>query len=440
MTQPKITKVPVVVSPSNQAGWWTPFFIDNAGYKFFACCVPAITGRTGWNNIAVIRMDGSDGFVTGWIRNKNGNRAEFINDSGHNQPSIAVDIDGFIHVFTSMHTNYWNYYRSLEPGDVNSIVNSFDEMPDTIWQYTYPVVSCSSSGDVFVMLRGGATANEFDRAGIIYKRNRLTATWERNIILANESNRSFYPDDLQIGPDGTAHILWEWGPYGAGVLRHLPSYVTFSSQRAMADVSGQSMKTPISVSQSGNHIYQPMVEGESFVSNDAADILTVPGVQSAKMVYDNGQFFGVVYRYRPNRNGQPSTIGGFNIKLARFDGSNWTYETVFNVNSDSIMTSATVAATVISGAERLYFSIEKTDQANTKAVLVMAVRNGSSWRFYKISGSYNPPLRVSAKRMNQSDYLYLTAPTEGGLYLYEVPPDMTGTEYYDNQEDLISSI
>ncbi|GBG07790.1 hypothetical protein PAT3040_02351, partial [Paenibacillus agaridevorans] len=39
-------------------------------------------------------------------------RAEFINDLGHNQPSIALDGDGNLHMFASMHHEGWKYFRS----------------------------------------------------------------------------------------------------------------------------------------------------------------------------------------------------------------------------------------------------------------------------------------------------------------------------------------
>ena len=39
-------------------------------------------------------------------------QAEYTDDVGHNQPSIARDGSGRLHVFASMHNNAWRYFRS----------------------------------------------------------------------------------------------------------------------------------------------------------------------------------------------------------------------------------------------------------------------------------------------------------------------------------------
>jgi len=440
MIQPVITTVPVTVKSSNQAGWWTPFAIDRDGNKYLGCICAAVSGASGYHNIAIVRQNMDGSFNTGWLRNKDGTRAEYVDDAGHNQPSVVVDLDGFIHVFTSMHTDYWRYFKSQVPGDLNTLVNSFDELPDTIWKYTYPVMTMSPTGDVYVMVRGGHSSNEFDRAGIIYRRARSSVTWERLLIISNESNRSFYPDDLRVDSNSNVNILWEWGPYGAGTLRHKGSFIISDKDGKIKNVAGVSMTTPVSVNSDGDHVYQPMLPGESFVTNDDPNLNSTPGIQTAKFIYGGEVVSGILYRHRPDREGPSSTFGGFNITVAHFKQGAWSREVVLDLNSDTISTSAALSATVNAGTERLYFCLEKISSNTTTAVLVLAVKSSATWIYYKIGNPVTAPMRIQAQRYSSSDYLYVTAPNDGKLFIYEVPLNLEDMTYFSNQADLIASL
>ncbi|UIA93457.1 BNR repeat-containing protein [Erwinia tracheiphila] len=293
---PVFTKMPVTVKSSNQAGWWTPFCLDSAGSQYFAFVAASNNGTANMHNLGIMRRDADGATTLGYLLNRDGRRAQFLDDNGHNQPSVAVDPDGNIFVITSMHGDYWNYYRSTIPRDVSSLVYAAEEMPDTTFNFTYPVLTTGSTGDVYLMVRGGASPNGFDRVGIVYRRDRARAMWERLLIVANEANNSFYPDGLRVDTANNVHILWEWGPWSAGVLWHKGSYLVASSAGAISSISGREMQTPVPVADDGDHVYHPLEEGEEFVSNSSEKVGTMAGIQTARLIYNAGTIYGVIYR------------------------------------------------------------------------------------------------------------------------------------------------
>jgi len=441
MTEPVFTLMPVSVKSSNQAGWWTPFCVDYAGSQYFAFVADSNNGTSGKHNIGILRRDQDGSTQLGYIRNKDGRFAEFTDDDGHNQPSIVVDIDGTIYVITSMHGDYWNYYRSTIPRDVASLVYAAEEMPDGMFNFTYPVLTTGSNGDVYLMARGGASPNGFDRAGIVYRRDRARATWERLLIIANEAQNSFYPDDLRVDTDNNVHILWEWGPWSAGVLRHKGSYLIANSTGAISSISGRAMQTPVPVADDGDHVYHPLEDGEEFVSNSSDKISTMAGIQTARMIYNSGTIYGVIYRHRPFRDEAQSSFGGFNVNIATFENGDWVRETILDLDLGEISTTPALGASVHDTEKRLYISLLNTAPAPDVSVLVMA-RPASSggWEYIKLGPELRGTLRFSVVSTTDGDLIYVTAPSAGKLYLYEIPKNLTGVTVYPTAEDLVNSL
>lgn len=441
MTAPVFTLMPVKVKNTNQAGWWTPFCLDYAGSQYFAFVADSNNGTANKHNIGILRRDANGDTQLGYLRNRDGRRAEFADDSGHNQPSMAIDPDGNIFVITSMHGDYWNYYRSATPRDVASLAYAAEEMPDTVFNFTYPVLTTGSNGDVYLMVRGGASPNGFDRAGIIYRRDRARATWERLLIIANEANNSFYPDDLRVDTANNVHILWEWGPWMAGVLRHKGSYLVADASGAITSISGRSMQTPVAVADDGDHVYHPLEDGEEFVSNDSAQVGTMAGIQTARLIYNAGTIYGVIYRHRPFRDEAQAAYGGYNVNIATFKNGAWTRETILDLNLGEISTTPALGASVYGTEKRLYISLLNTAPAPDVSVLVMArTAAAGGWEFIKLGPTLNGTLRFSVVPTTAGDLIYVTAPAAAQLYLYEVPKNLTDITVYASAEDLVNSL
>ncbi|WP_258168359.1 carbohydrate ABC transporter permease [Paenibacillus sp. AR247] len=97
-----LTEVPYAMDSSNQAGWWTPLETYGTGleYAYMAYNAPGSAEST--HKVYIARRDGNGEWSN--IPVMNGiSVAEYSDDLGHNQPSIARDGSGRFHVFASMH-------------------------------------------------------------------------------------------------------------------------------------------------------------------------------------------------------------------------------------------------------------------------------------------------------------------------------------------------
>src|SRR4029079_19161269 len=115
----------------------------------------------------------------------------FRDDPGHRQPSIAVDGDGYIHVFTALHKNHWVYYRSGRPRDVHTMVNRSAQLPDQGDVYTYPVLTRTGQGDVYMVIR--AATGGGPEHGRLYRWANPTNAWSRVAIFASQVGYTVYP-------------------------------------------------------------------------------------------------------------------------------------------------------------------------------------------------------------------------------------------------------
>src|SRR5436190_1611023 len=120
---PTVQSVPFRMDASNQAAWWRPI-AEFGGSLFIAYDgwggAAASTGGTfDTHTVYVARRTPNGHWTRGCLRSGR-SCAVFEDDRGHRQPTIAIDGDGYIHVFTAMHKDHWRYYRSSAPGDVTT--------------------------------------------------------------------------------------------------------------------------------------------------------------------------------------------------------------------------------------------------------------------------------------------------------------------------------
>ncbi|MFF1650892.1 BNR-4 repeat-containing protein [Streptomyces sp. NPDC058240] len=200
-----IEKVPYAMDSSNQAAWWTPAatYKGRGQYTYFAFNEPGSTAAT--HRPAIARRD-PDGV---WSRlpllDKSGQQAEFADDNGHNQPSVARDGSGRLHVFASMHANAWRYFRTEAAG--GDVTDHAAELPDQGVGITYPIVATAPNGDLYLAARVGSGSDQ--RPGKLYRWDNAAARWSVVATFADALNRSVYPDDLTVDAAGRVHLLYE---------------------------------------------------------------------------------------------------------------------------------------------------------------------------------------------------------------------------------------
>ncbi|KAH8168526.1 BNR repeat-containing family member domain-containing protein [Sarocladium implicatum] len=400
---------------SNQAAWWSP--LDEAGgYTWLGYVRNPASGSKANNNIMITRVDISTGaIVRDCVRATSSSECTlFSDDLGHNQPSLAVDGDGFVHVFTSMHNNVWRYFRSQEPYSSTTLVNESGDMPDGDVLITYPVIKRDAAGDLWLMVRGEAPGDTSARGGYLYHYQTKAKTWTRIARWAYRTGFAVYPDDIQFSSDGDVHLQWEWSKYPSSVGRHEGSYIRYRpSTGKFTSITGQEVSVPVTQS-TPNLVFQPLTSGEIYqnVNSDP------PILQSAKMALyeDSAGTVHVQHAYRF----QNETSGPWQIRRARSTGTSsspWAREIV----QPSPDTTAALGITHDGTTVRIYYC------RKSGSAWVLEKDGSAAWSNTELAAVKGKKVeRLQAiMRSDGTDVLYLAAPTNvdsttGSLYLLDV--------------------
>ena len=435
MADLNITVISDHASESNQAGWWHP--LDSfQGIEYYGLCKEF--GTAGQHQVEIVRRDADGTLTRGLCKNTDGTIAVFSNDVGHNQPSIVVDGEGYVHVFTSMHTSLIHYFRSASPGDVTNMVDASWNFPDVEWGWTYPTVARAPNGDIYLMMRvaNRLPTGETHRDAFVYKYTLSLRQWERLAHIAGQEFRSLYPQDIAATSEG-AHFLFEWGKYAASAVRHSGAYGIIGSDGMLRDVAGVQDDMPVT---QGQIAYKPIMPGENGNTSSGE----VMGLQCARFAFDSNGLSHIAYRYRDTDNLGGTAFAKFAVKLATWSGTAWVEEELAYVPPEKGDTSAAIATSIIDGKKRVWFSVEYVSSGSKVAVIVMAENSGSGW-VYSVLGSSNPTLlRLGYAPGVGGDVLYVSAPFAGEgvgtVSRYFVPVDYEAPQSYNTFAELLATL
>lgn len=413
---PRVT-ISSAADSTNQAAWWVPLD-EFGGYDWLAYLRNPPSGSAAYHEVMVARRDTANGaIIRDCLKTSSGSCATFVDDIGHNTPSVAVDGDGFVHVFTGLHNDEWKYFRSTEPFSSTTLVDVSSEMPDQSVQFTYPVLKRAPSGDLWLIIRGeDASTGERARGGYFYRYSTSSQEWSRVSIWAYNVGHSVYPDDIQFSSDGDVHLQWEWCKFPASQVRHEGSYVRYTpSTDTYRSVTGDVVSVPITQDDAGI-VFQPLTSGETY----DGDINASPGpaFQSAKMaIYEDPSSDALLihhaYRFKN------TTAGPWQVRRARgtFGAGAWTRE-ILHASTD---TTAALGFTHDGSVARIYYC------RVGGSAYVLEKNGNSAWVDTQIAPvASNRVERVAARmRGDGTDVLYLGAPTNvnsstGSVYLLEV--------------------
>lgn len=396
-----VAEVPYRMDASNQAGWWKP--IEEFGGRVYVAYNgwggPTADGTDDTHTVWIARREADGTWTRGCMEDTPDHCAVLGDDVGHHQPTIAIDGDGYIHAFFSMHGSGWRYYRSAVPGDVTRMVNRAAQMPNQGGAITYPVAARAANGDVYLIVRDGTL-------GKMYRWNDATDVWSYVATFAREDNRSVYPDDVAGVADGSVHIAWEWARGTAGGLRHVGSHLRYApATNRFYNAAGTEVTVPVT-SATTSVAYQPLEGSESFAEGDR---LYDPGVQSAKLAIGADGRPLVAYRYR-------ATPGGtFRVRLAGWTGSEWRRSWVYAGSYDTF---AAVDVSSYAGGVRVYYAKNQTI-ADDHAFVATQQADGT-WAETLLLDSV-PVERLAVIRRGATDHLYLAAPGTRRLYYGSLP-------------------
>ncbi|KAM0344821.1 hypothetical protein ACHAPU_007203 [Fusarium lateritium] len=415
ITPSSLITISTAVDVNSQAAWWNPLD-EHGGYAWLAYLRNPPDGTTANNNVMVVRRSISDGAISrDCVKTSSGECAVFADDLGHNTPSISVDGDGYVHVFTSMHNEPWRYFRSVTPYS-STLVDASSDMPDQTTKITYPVVKRDATGNLWLIVRGQAANDNNAKGGYLYKYTLDDGTWSRVGIWAYNKGYSVYPDDIAFSSDGDVHLQWEWSKYPASAVRHQGSYVRYSpSTNTFTSASGATVSLPITQN-TPDIVYQPLTTGETY----SGDINASPGpaFQSAKLALyersDGSVHIQHAYRFKT------SNAGTWQIRRATGTYGTqdpWTRDILYQDGE----TSAGVGITHDGATARIYYC------RSSGSAYVLENASGAGWTNIALEPAVEKKVqRLQAlMRSDGTDVLYLGSPTNvnsttGSLYLLTV--------------------
>jgi hypothetical protein len=391
-----VTTVPYRVDMSNEAGWWRPIdeFNGRVYVAYNAWGSMTAGGRDDTHTVYVAKREPNGSWSRGCLKNSAGGCVVYPDDPGHRQPTIAVDGDGYIHVFAGMHQDSWQYFRSRNPGDVGSLEFRSQDMPEG-GRFTYPVATRGTNGNVYLIVR---KLNE----GRFYRWDNTSNRWGIIGTFANHASANYvvYPDDIIADANGHLHIIWEWAYNGGQSLRHLGSYLRFNPGNGLYfNAAGQQVAVPATIQ--SPVVYQPLGPGERSTDQSTSG---APGVQSAKIALHPVTLRPIIgYRYREVQDGP------FRVKVAEWDGSQWQRSTVYAGAYD---TTAAIDVTAHGDRMRVYYA--KADTLTGDQVFA-ATRVYGSWQEVSLLPGVRVE-RLSVIRRLNIDHFYLCAPDAQDLY------------------------
>lgn len=404
-------RMPRDVDSSNAAGWWRPLVVRSNGEVFTAFDAPGTAANNHYVKFGRrVNPGGVDDWTFGFLKNADGTAWLANDDPGHNQPTMAIDGDGFIHVWADGHDDVWQYFRSTAAYDVTDIRRA-SGMPGSV-AFTYPVAATAPNGDVYLMIRNqtGGTGNS--RADL-FRWNDNTNTWGTVAEFARQAGYLPYPNSMVIDSVGDVHLAWEWAHDHARGLRHYGSYLRYEpSTGVFRNVWNTVVPTPVNFS-TPDLFYRTLGPNEVLTSNDDG-----AGIQSAALAVDNLRRPSVVYRYRPNvvtpAGSDPSFLH-FNVYRVRWNGSEWVDRVqIYTADHD---VPAALGQSHNGTRVRTYFA--------TTGGGLMVAQNTDSWIPQALDPS-KAVRRLSAVALNSStDIVYACAPTDidantGSVYIFNI--------------------
>lgn len=165
----------------------------------------------------------------------------------HNSIAMYVDSVGYIHICGNMHSSPMNYFKSLRPWQIHTIVRQ-DSMVAQEDVTTYPEFMTGPRGEVIYHYRYGRSGNGYEIYNVLDVERQ---TWSRLLdrpLIDGEGLRSAYMQGPVVGPDGYYHLIWVWRDNPDCSSNHTLSYARSRDLLHWESVCGEAVDLPITLS------------------------------------------------------------------------------------------------------------------------------------------------------------------------------------------------
>lgn len=311
------------------------------------------------------------------------------NDPGHNESSIAIDGDGYIHVWYDMHTEGMKYSRSNQPGSLaGGFTNRASEFPTGA--YTYPAAVTAPNGDIYMAAR-----NYFNGYGCeLFRWDNSANTWSEIADgFAKESGYVCYIPNLEADSTGAIHISWSWAQTTPRPERHIGSYAKYDPvTNTFYKADGTPYTLPIT--RATADIFQPLENGEAWTNY---------GVNYTRITVDPTNKPLIVYGYSIDR----IAVGTTDVRLAEWSGSSWSRTTLLQ---DELSAASHSADITYNGGVRVY-----AGKSDDNVYRWTRAAGSSAWTTAPVTtnGEVRKPKVATVDGL---DYLYLDSSHDTGNF------------------------
>jgi hypothetical protein len=255
-----------------------------------------------------------------------------VEDAGHNGHAIAIDGDGYIHTWLSMHNHPMNYYRSIAPHDQLDYtvfdVDDFSgnlgpEMPldgkhELVYgeteRFTYPWACTSTNGDVFVILRINGPSSQTNEKQYFYHWDNENDTWDLEILKA-QPGKNAYMSFLNADDQNNVHIVTAWSQKHSGDNTfQRASYVRYDVTNDAYYTARGNAITSLPLEIDGPEIDLPY-PGEQPWADPTCEI------QTPRVTLDETGKPIVTFAYNTNNYSQTNPI--YRVDVTQWDGTQW---------------------------------------------------------------------------------------------------------------------
>jgi len=177
----------------------------------------------------------------------------------HNNVTMVLDRDGFLHVSGNMHNVPLIYFRSAKPFDVDSLTQVHVMTGKDEERCCYPLFITGPNKELFFTYRDGGSGkgNNFWN---VYDHD--TKTWSRLFDTAffdGQDKMNAYYYSPVAGPDGFYHMTWIWRDTPDCETNHNISYARSRDLRNWENSRGEAYTLPITLENSD--IVDPVPSG-----------------------------------------------------------------------------------------------------------------------------------------------------------------------------------
>jgi len=187
-------------------------------------------GSTKWNHVALPTRVGWD---------------------SHNYIALAIDATGRLHLSGNMHGDPLIYFRTREPGDIETFEGIHRMVGRDESRATYPEFFRGPDGELVFTYRQGSSGDGFN----VYNRyDAENQEWERlsdEPLLDGEGEMNAYPIGPKRGPDGYYHLTWVWRDTPDAATNHDLSYARSRDLVNWETAGGRPIELPMTIDTEG---------------------------------------------------------------------------------------------------------------------------------------------------------------------------------------------